>query len=304
MIQALLLDATARDALGDGTPPGERSSTRSSCRGGRVLLPFLLFPAPELLERHGRSRTAHAALLADVRAARRAHAGSARGGRRPVGGAAQRGGLRVLRHLPTNLRAPEIAAELFVSVNTGGRTCATSTRSSAHQRAEAVERRELGLLRAVLGHALSPGASAHAMLDATAVGLMESTRHPRDEREGAMVVAKGVGRDSAGRRRPERLGEQRLAGHAAVSHSGAIGPAFARGRWPGRLTPRGTWQSTSSSTSRTPPGALAQVAAAISDAGVNLAAATCIGGGERAELHILVPHAEAAAMPWRSPMSR
>ena len=42
------------------------------------------------------------------------------------------------------------------------------------------------------------------------------------------------------------------------------------------------------------PGALAQVAAAISDAGVNLAAATCIGGGERAELHILVPHAEAA----------
>jgi hypothetical protein len=42
------------------------------------------------------------------------------------------------------------------------------------------------------------------------------------------------------------------------------------------------------------PGALAQVAAAISDAGVNIAAATCIGPGERAELHILVPHAEAA----------
>jgi hypothetical protein len=42
------------------------------------------------------------------------------------------------------------------------------------------------------------------------------------------------------------------------------------------------------------PGALAQVAAAISDAGVNIAAATCIGAAERAELHILVPHAEAA----------
>jgi len=42
------------------------------------------------------------------------------------------------------------------------------------------------------------------------------------------------------------------------------------------------------------PGALAQVAAAISDAGVNIAAATCIGGGREAELHILVPHAEAA----------
>src|SRR3982751_6601995 len=42
------------------------------------------------------------------------------------------------------------------------------------------------------------------------------------------------------------------------------------------------------------PGALAEVAAAISDAGVNIAAATGIGSGERAELHILVPHAEAA----------
>ncbi len=42
------------------------------------------------------------------------------------------------------------------------------------------------------------------------------------------------------------------------------------------------------------PGALARVAGAISDAGVNIAAATCVGPGERAELHILVPHAEAA----------
>jgi hypothetical protein len=42
------------------------------------------------------------------------------------------------------------------------------------------------------------------------------------------------------------------------------------------------------------PGALADVATAISDAGVNVAAATCVGPGDRAELHILVPHAEAA----------
>src|SRR3954464_15560806 len=41
------------------------------------------------------------------------------------------------------------------------------------------------------------------------------------------------------------------------------------------------------------PGALAEVAAAISDAGVNISAATCIGSGQKAELHILVPHAEA-----------
>jgi hypothetical protein len=41
------------------------------------------------------------------------------------------------------------------------------------------------------------------------------------------------------------------------------------------------------------PGALAEVAAAISDAGVNIASAACIGPGEKAELHILVPHAGA-----------
>jgi hypothetical protein len=42
------------------------------------------------------------------------------------------------------------------------------------------------------------------------------------------------------------------------------------------------------------PGALARVAAAISDAGVNIAAATCTGPAQKAEMHILVPHAEAA----------
>ena len=42
------------------------------------------------------------------------------------------------------------------------------------------------------------------------------------------------------------------------------------------------------------PGALAAVAAAITDAGVNLAAATCMGSADKVELHVLVPHAEAA----------
>jgi hypothetical protein len=42
------------------------------------------------------------------------------------------------------------------------------------------------------------------------------------------------------------------------------------------------------------PGALARVAKAISDAGVNISAATCLDARDRAELHILVPHATAA----------
>jgi hypothetical protein len=41
------------------------------------------------------------------------------------------------------------------------------------------------------------------------------------------------------------------------------------------------------------PGALAKVAAAVSDAGVNLAAATHIGSEPTADLHILVKHPEA-----------
>ena len=41
------------------------------------------------------------------------------------------------------------------------------------------------------------------------------------------------------------------------------------------------------------PGALAGVAKAISDAGFNIAAATCLAATDRAELHILVPHADA-----------
>lgn len=42
------------------------------------------------------------------------------------------------------------------------------------------------------------------------------------------------------------------------------------------------------------PGALAKVAAAVSDAGVNMSAATYTGTNSSAEVHILVPHAEAA----------
>jgi hypothetical protein len=42
------------------------------------------------------------------------------------------------------------------------------------------------------------------------------------------------------------------------------------------------------------PGALAKVTAAISDAGVNISAATCTRPSEMAALHILVKHPEAA----------
>lgn len=40
------------------------------------------------------------------------------------------------------------------------------------------------------------------------------------------------------------------------------------------------------------PGELAKIAAVVSDAGVNLSAATFTGAGQRTQLHILVKHAE------------
>ncbi|HWN63261.1 MAG TPA: hypothetical protein VNO25_21610, partial [Streptosporangiaceae bacterium] len=67
-VQSFLLEAIARDALGD---PGaaERALERALdlAEPDGMLLPFLLHPAPGLLERHARHRTAHAALLAEIR---------------------------------------------------------------------------------------------------------------------------------------------------------------------------------------------------------------------------------------------
>lgn len=65
--QAFLLEALARDALGDEAAADaalERALDLAEPRG--VLAPFLLHPAPGLLERHAGHRTAHAALIADI----------------------------------------------------------------------------------------------------------------------------------------------------------------------------------------------------------------------------------------------
>jgi LuxR family maltose regulon positive regulatory protein len=66
--QAYVLEAIARDSLGD---PGaadralERALELAEPDG--LLLPFLLHPAPGLLERRTRHGTAHAALVAEIR---------------------------------------------------------------------------------------------------------------------------------------------------------------------------------------------------------------------------------------------
>ena len=64
LIAAFLLEASARDALGEREAAGralERGLDLAEPDG--LLFPFLLHPAPELLERHARQRTAHPALI-------------------------------------------------------------------------------------------------------------------------------------------------------------------------------------------------------------------------------------------------
>jgi LuxR family transcriptional regulator, maltose regulon positive regulatory protein len=150
LIQAFVLEAIARDTLGDPAAAGralERGLDLAEPDG--ALLPFLLHPAPGLLERHARERTAHAALLAeilDLLAGRRPALSSA--GPRPPLEPLSKSEIRILRYLPTHLSAPEIASELSVSTS----TVKTHLRNlyaklGAHSRAEAVESaRALGLL--------------------------------------------------------------------------------------------------------------------------------------------------------------
>ena len=165
LIEAFLLEAIARDALGDPAAAGravERALDLAESDG--ALLAFLLQPAPGLLERHARECAKHAALIFEIVSllpAQPGPGGHGGAGSPPI----SRGGLggivpprlieplsqseiRVLRYLPTNLSAREIARELSVSLN----TVRTHMRHifaklGVHSRTEAVTRaRALGLL--------------------------------------------------------------------------------------------------------------------------------------------------------------
>ncbi len=147
---ALVVDALARHALGEArAAEDDLERALDLAETDALVLPFLVTPARELLERHPRHRTAHATLLASILDVL---AGTALPPRRakPLEQVEEltESELRVLRYLPSNLSAPEIAAEVFVSTS----TVKTHMRHiyekvGAHKRSEAVERaRELGLL--------------------------------------------------------------------------------------------------------------------------------------------------------------
>jgi LuxR family transcriptional regulator, maltose regulon positive regulatory protein len=164
LAHAFMLEATARDALGDPAAAG-RAMERALdlAEPDRALSAFLLYPARGLLERHARHSARHAALISEILSllpsrhegsaghvemafsrARAVPAGSARRLMEPL----SQGEIRVLRYMPTNLSTPDIARELSLSVHTV-RTHVRhlSAKLGAHGRTEAVARaRAVGLL--------------------------------------------------------------------------------------------------------------------------------------------------------------
>jgi LuxR family maltose regulon positive regulatory protein len=150
LAQAFLLEAIARDALGDEGAAGRALERALDCaEPDGALMWFVLHPAPGLLERHARQRTAHAALIADILsllAGRKLTPPPA--GPQPPLEALSDSEVRVLRYLPTNLSMRQIGSELYVSHN----TVRTHVRHlydklGTHTRTEAVARaRALGLL--------------------------------------------------------------------------------------------------------------------------------------------------------------
>ena len=148
-VEALLLDATARDRLGDRRAAEESlEAALELAEPEGLILPFMLWPSRELLERHPKHRTAHATLISTILDTLAGRAAPARGPAAPLRDELSDAELRVVRYLPSNLTASEIASELVVSAN----TVRTHMRHiyaklDAHSRSEAVARaRELGLV--------------------------------------------------------------------------------------------------------------------------------------------------------------
>jgi LuxR family maltose regulon positive regulatory protein len=162
---ACLLEAIARDALGDSAAARDalRRALDAATPDG-VLVTFLFHPpARELLDRYAPDRGDQAALVAEIRSLLPAETpegspaepkvGPPEGSPRPADSfrlvdPLSKSEIRVLRYLPTNLSAPEIARELSVSVH----TVRTHVRHlfaklGVHDRSEAVDRASaLGLL--------------------------------------------------------------------------------------------------------------------------------------------------------------
>jgi LuxR family maltose regulon positive regulatory protein len=109
-----------------------------------------LHPVPDLLERHAARHLSRASSIAEIRhlMTGQALAAPSPGPTQQPPEALSASEIRILRYLPTNLTAPEIADALTVSRNTvKSHLRSLYTKLGTHRRAETVARaRELGLL--------------------------------------------------------------------------------------------------------------------------------------------------------------
>jgi LuxR family maltose regulon positive regulatory protein len=150
LVEAHLLAGTAHLALGDRTAAAAAAEAAlAAAEPDRLIFPFAMTDTAELLDALPRHETAHAALLADIVDLLRGEpAPSSDRERLPQPQELSPSELRVLRYLPTNLTRPEIARELYVSINTVNTHLRNIySKLGAGDRSAAVQRaRELRLL--------------------------------------------------------------------------------------------------------------------------------------------------------------
>ena len=158
LVEAHLLAGLAHLALGDrNAAAAAGEAALAAAEPDRLIFPFVMSNAGDLLGVLPRHQTAHSALLADVvDLLRGAPAPRATPERRPPTEGLSPSELRVLRFLPTNLTRPEIARSLHVSVNTvNTHIRSIYSKLGATDRSSAVRQaRELRLL--AIGRAPAP----------------------------------------------------------------------------------------------------------------------------------------------------
>ncbi len=150
LVETHLLAGIAHLHLGDrNAAVAAAEAALAAAEPDRLIFPFAMTGAGELLDALPHHETAHGALLADiVDVLQGAPAPSADRQRLPQPEELTPGELRVLRYLPTNLTRPEIASELIVSVHTVNTHIRNIySKLGARDRTSAVRRaRELRLL--------------------------------------------------------------------------------------------------------------------------------------------------------------
>jgi LuxR family maltose regulon positive regulatory protein len=150
LVESHLLAGIAHLSLGDrGAAAAATEAALAAAEPDRLIFPFAMTEAAELLDALPRHETAHAAFLADiVDLLGGASASSTDRARRSQPEELRPSELRVLRYLPTNLTRPEIARELYVSINTINTHIRNIySKLGARDRTSAIERaRELRLL--------------------------------------------------------------------------------------------------------------------------------------------------------------